>query len=125
MKASGWDKAGSAFATPIIQQVSEGGDGRVYHFDLSGRAGLRSLHASCGWGTYAECAFEAVTADGQQYRFSELSTFGLWESREALYPLYRIVDPKDEAAAAKRRLVKVGNPPAEICNQIGDYSGLM
>lgn len=115
----------AADAQVIAPQVQESDNGRTYHFDLPGRAGLRTLDASCGWGSYAECSFVAVQADGHQYQFSDLSTFGLWEYHGALYLLYRIVDPKDAPAAAKRRLVKLDHPPSQVCNQIGDYSDLM
>jgi len=83
------------------------------------------LDANCGWGSYAECQITVLQADGTTYRFPELSTFGLWESQGNLYLLYRIVAPKDTMAASKRRVVKVGNPPQEVCNEIGDYSTLM
>lgn len=123
--ARSWNTAKPSSAHQITPDVDEDGDGRHYHFNLSGRAGLRTLDANCGWGSYAECNFKAIKTDGGQYQFSDLSTFGLWESRGSLFLLYRIIDPKDAAAAAKRRLVKVGDPPAEVCNQIGDYSDLM
>jgi len=83
------------------------------------------LDASCGWGSYAECEIKVLQADGTTYQFSELSTFGLWESRGSLYLLYRIVAPKDDTAAHKRRLVKVSNPPLEVCNELGDYSNIL
>lgn len=105
-------------------ETSEEG-GRIYRFDLDGRGSLRSLQAACGWGVYAECAFSATRTDGQEFTFSELSTFGLWNRNGELYLLYRIVDPKTEDDAAKRRLVRIEDPPVEVCNQIGDYSDLM
>ncbi|APR11215.1 hypothetical protein BI315_00290 [Xanthomonas citri pv. citri] len=124
-ESRGWEGAGSTQAIQVNPQVSEDDSGRSYRFDLGGRGGLKRLGASCGWGSYAECSFEAVRSDGASYRFSEMSTFGLWETKEGLYLVYRIVAPKEKAAEAKRRVVRVGNPPAEICNQIGDYSNLM
>ncbi|MEA9822998.1 hypothetical protein VDF98_06095 [Xanthomonas campestris pv. raphani] len=127
-QSRGWGGAGSTQALPINPQVSEDDSGRSYRFDLGGRGGrggLKRLDASCGWGSYAECSFEAVRSDGESYRFSEMSTFGLWETQQGLYLVYRIVAPKEKAAEGKRRVVRVGNPPAEICNQIGDYSNLM
>ena len=53
------------------------------------------------------------------------ASFGLWEMNGRLYLLYRIVSPKDDAAAAKRRVVRVDNPPIRVCNEIGDYSDLI
>jgi hypothetical protein len=104
--------------------ISEKG-GRTYRFDLAGRGGMRTLRVECGWGSYAECAFQATQVDGRQFAFSDLSTFGLWDYRGTLYLLYRIVDPKTDIDATKRRVVKVGDPPVEACNRIGDYSDLM
>ncbi|WOB50711.1 hypothetical protein NYR97_04730 [Xanthomonas hydrangeae] len=124
-QSRGWGSAGATRAIQVNAQVSEDDNGRSYRFDLGGRGGLQRLDASCGWGSYAECSFEAAQSDGASYRFSEMSTFGLWEAQQGLYLVYRIVAPKDKAAEGKRRVVKVGNPPAEICNQIGDYSNLM
>lgn len=124
-QARTWDSGDAPPAKHIVPKVDEGSEGRTYHFDLSGRAGLRTLDASCGWGSYAECNFEIVQSDGAQYQFSELSTFSLWEFQGSPYLLYRIIDPKDKAAAARRRLVKVGNPPIVACNTIGDYSDVM
>ncbi|MXV11151.1 hypothetical protein DYQ93_08965 [Xanthomonas sp. LMG 8992] len=86
---------------------------------------MRALDANCGWGSYAECSFTARRSDGGTYQFSDLSSFGLWETEDRLYLLYRIVSPKGEADARKRRIVKLGDPPKEVCNQIGDYSRLM
>ncbi|PPU66398.1 hypothetical protein XcodCFBP4690_02460 [Xanthomonas codiaei] len=86
---------------------------------------MQRLDASCGWGSYAECSFEVTQSDGASYRFSEISSFGLWQTQQGLYLVYRIVAPKDKAAEAKRKVVKVGDPPVEICNQIGDYSDLI
>lgn len=120
-----WGDTVASPAHQIVPQVSEDGGGRSYRFDLAGRGGLLSLDASCGLGTYAECAFTAVEQDGTTYRFSELSTFGLWDWQGRLYLLYRIVSPKDEVAAAKRRVVRVDDPPVQVCNEIGDYSNLM
>ncbi|WP_295921529.1 hypothetical protein [uncultured Xanthomonas sp.] len=97
----------------------------TYHFDLRGTGGLQSLDASCGSGSYAECNFTAHRLDDTAYQFSELSTFGLWQVQGRLYLLYRIVSPKNDAVARKRRLVELAEPPVEICNQIGDYSDLM
>ncbi|KAB7768311.1 hypothetical protein CEK68_06195 [Xanthomonas sp. LMG 12461] len=105
--------------------VVESDAGRTYHFDLDGSAGLQTLNASCGWGSYAECAFTARRSDGKAYQFSGLSSFGLWKSMDGFYLLYRIVSPKGEADARKRRIVKLADPPKEVCNQIGDYSDLM
>lgn len=124
-QARGWGEATSSSAHQIPALVSEDASGRSYRFDLAGRAGLRSLDANCGFGSYAECTFRAVGADGTAYQFSDLSSFGLWELDGNLYLLYRIVSPKDDAAAAKRRVVRVGNPPMQVCNEIGDYSDLM
>ncbi|UYK72345.1 hypothetical protein [Xanthomonas sacchari] len=124
-QASAW---GAGTKTPVAQiapTINDGDEGRSYHFDLGGKGGLQTLDASCGWGSYAECTFTARQSDGKTYQFSDLSTFGLWEAKGDLYLLYRIVSPKDEAAAGKRRIVKLGNPPTKICNQIGDYSDLM
>lgn len=120
-----WGNAGSGAARAITPQINENGEGRTYHFDLSSRAGLKALDASCGWGNYSECNFIAVQSDGQQYQFSDLSSFSLWELKGSLYLMYRIANPKDEVAANKRRLVKVGNPSTPVCNQIGDYSDVM
>ena len=120
-----WGTTAASPAHQIVPQVSEDDSGRSYRFDLAGRGGLRSLDASCGVGTYAECVFTAAGTDGTTYRFSELSTFGLWESQGRLYLLYRIVTPKGGADAGKRRVVKVDNPPVQVCNEIGDYSNLM
>lgn len=121
----GWKNDAASPVSQVVPQVSEGDSGRSYHFDLGGRGGVSSLDASCGWGSYAECDIKVLQADGATYQFSELSTFGLWESRGSLYLLYRIVVPKDDAAASKRRVVKVSNPPLEVCNEIGDYSNIM
>lgn len=115
----------TATATQIAPTVTEGDEGRAYHFDLGGKGGLKALDASCGWGSYAECTFTAHQPDGGTYQFSDLSSFGLWDANGQLYLLYRIVSPKDEAAARKRRVVKPGHPPVEVCNQIGDYANLM
>jgi len=120
-----WSHATSTQATQIIPQVSERDGGRTYSFDLGGRGGLRSMTANCGLGSYAECSVDVTQADGATYQFSEISTFGLWETPQGLHLVYRIVAPRDEAASEKRRVVKVSNPPQEICNQIGDYSSLM
>jgi len=124
-KSLSWGGGPSSPASQVAPQVSEGDSGRSYHFDLGGRGGVRSLDASCGWGSYAECDIKVLQVDGTTYQFSELSTFGLWESQGSLYLLYRIVAPKDDAAASKRRVVKVSNPPQEVCNEIGDYSNIM
>jgi hypothetical protein len=123
-QASAWG-GGTPTATQITPTVTEGDDGRSYHFDLGGKGGLKALDASCGWGSYAECSFTAHQRDGGTYQFSDLSSFGLWDANGQLYLLYRIVSPKDEAAARKRRVVQPGHPPVEVCNQIGDYSNLM
>lgn len=120
-----WSGAASTQATQNIPQVSEQDGGRTYRFDLAGRGGLRSMTANCGWGSYAECSVDVTQADGASYQFSELSTFGLWETQQGLYLVYRIVAPKDEVSSEKRRVVKVSNPPQEVCNQIGDYSSLI
>ncbi len=109
----------------ITPMVVESDAGRTYHFDLDGSAGLQTLDARCGWGSYAECAFTARRSNGGTYQFSDLSSFGLWRTTDGLYLLYRIVSPKAETDARKRRVVKLGNPPKEVCNQIGDYSNLM
>ncbi|WP_295942922.1 hypothetical protein [uncultured Xanthomonas sp.] len=109
----------------IAPTVLEGDAGLTYHFDLHGSSGLQALDASCGWGSYAECLFTARRSDGEAYRFSDLSNFDLWKTEDGLYLLYRIVSPKAETDARKRRIVKLGNPPKEVCNQIGDYSDLM
>ncbi|WP_369977202.1 hypothetical protein [Xanthomonas bundabergensis] len=125
-QSRGWGSSTSSPASQVAPQVVEDSSGRSYHFDLDGRGGgIRSLDATCGWGSYAECDIKVLQADGTTYQFSELSTFGLWESRGSLYLLYRIVAPKDDAAASKRRVVKVSNPPQEVCNEIGDYSNIM
>lgn len=124
-QSRGWGSAGSTRAIQVNPQVSEDNDGRSYRFDLGGRDGLQRLDASCGWGSYAECNFEATLSDGTSYRFSEMSTFSLWETQQGLYLVYRIIAPKEEAAKGKRRVVKLGNPPAETCDEIGDYSNLM
>ncbi|MBB5941900.1 hypothetical protein [Xanthomonas sp. 3307] len=63
--------------------------------------------------------------DGKAYRFSDLSTFGLWQKEGRLYLLYRIVSPKNDTAARQRRVMALADPPVELCNQIGDYSNLM
>lgn len=124
-QARGWGEAATSPAQQIPALVNEDANGRSYRFDLAGRGGLRALDASCGFGSYAECTFRAVGVDGTAYRFSDLSSFGLWEMDGHLYLLYRIVSPKDDAAAAKRRVMRVDNPPVRICNEIGDYSDLM
>jgi hypothetical protein len=125
-QSRGWDGGASSPASQIAPQVVEDDSGRSYHFDLDGHGGgIRSLDATCGWGSYAECDIKVLQANGATYQFSELSTFGLWESRGSLYLLYRIVAPKDDTAAHKRRVVKVSNPPTEVCNEIGDYSKIM
>jgi len=120
-----WSNAASTQATQVVPQVSEQDGGRTYRFDLGGRGGLQTMTANCGLGSYAECSVDVIQANGAGYQFSEISTFGLWETPQGLYLVYRIVAPKDEAASSKRRVVKVSNPPQEICNQIGDYSNLM
>lgn len=120
-----WGQADSGRAKQVSPDVSEDDNGRSYRFNLGGRDGLQQLEASCGWGTYAECTFKATQSDGVEYQFSEMSTFGLWETQQGLYLVYHIAAPKDEVEKAKRRLVKLGNPPSEVCNQIGDYSKLM
>lgn len=112
-------------AVQITPTVAEGDTGRAYHFDLDGKGGLQALDASCGWGSYAECLFAARRSEGGTYQFSDLSSFGLWEAKDGLYLLYRIVSPKGKADARKRRIVKLGDPPKEVCNQIGDYSRLL
>jgi hypothetical protein len=124
-QARGWGEAATSSAHQIPALVNEDASGRSYRFDLAGRGGLRALDASCGFGSYAECTFRAVASDGAAYQFSDLSSFGLWEMNGHLYLLYRIVSPKDDAAAAKRRVVRVDNPPIRVCNEIGDYSDLM
>ncbi|MDR6674222.1 hypothetical protein [Xanthomonas sp. 1678] len=124
-QSRGWGGSASSAASQIEPQVSEDDSGRTYRFDLGGRGGVRSLDASCGWGSYAECDIKVLQVDGASYHFPEMSTFGLWESQDNLYLLYRIVAPKDDVAAGKRRVVRVGNPPLEVCNEIGDYSNIM
>lgn len=47
------------------------------------------------------------------------------EAKGALYLVYRIVGAKDQAAQAKRRVVKVADPPMPMCNEIGDYADIM
>ncbi|WP_260400235.1 hypothetical protein [Xanthomonas sp. F10] len=124
-QAADWDRRGSLSAQQIAPTVIESDVGLTYHFDLRGTGGLRSLDASCGSGSYAECNFTVHRLDGKAYWFSELSTFGLWQVQGRLYLLYRIVSPKNDIAARKRRLVELAEPPVEICNHIGDYSNLM
>ncbi len=124
-QAADWGSGGSLSAQQIMPTIMGNEVGVTYHFDLRGTGGLRSLDASCGSGSYAECNFTAHRLDGKAYQFSELSTFGLWQVQGRLYLLYRIVSPKNDAAARKRRLVELAEPPVEICNQIGDYSDLM
>ncbi|WP_232764185.1 hypothetical protein ACQR5W_18630 [Xanthomonas sacchari] len=124
-QARDWDGGGSLPAQQITPTITGNEMGVTYHFDLRGTGGLRSLDASCGPGSYAECNFTAHRLDGTAYQFSELSTFGLWQVQGRLYLLYRIVSPESDAAARKRRLVELAESPVEICNQIGDYSDLM
>ncbi len=124
-QAADWDGGGPSSAQQVTPTIRESQVGLTYHFDLRGTGGLRSLDASCGSGSYAECNFTAHRLDGKAYQFSELSTLGLWQVQGRLYLLYRIVSPKNDAAARKRRLVELVDPPVEICNQIGDYSDLM
>lgn len=76
-------------------------------------------------GAATPCAFTAYQVDGKAYRFSDLSTFGLWQKEGRLYLLYRIVSPKNDTAARQRRVMALADPPVELCNQIGDYSNLM
>lgn len=126
VQARRWNAANPASsARQVTPEVNEDGNGRHYHFNLSGRAGLRTLDANCGWGSYAECSFKATQADGRAYTFTDLSSFGLWEDHGTLYLLYRIISPTTDADAAKRRLLRLGDPPTEVCNQIGDYTGLL
>lgn len=124
-QAADWGSGGSLSAQQITPTIIGNEVGVTYHFDLRGTGGLRSLDASCGSGSYAECNFTAHRLDDKAYQFSELSTFGLWQMQGRLYLLYRIVSPKSDATARKRRLVELAEPPVEICNQIGDYSNLM
>ncbi|WP_254459392.1 hypothetical protein [Xanthomonas sacchari] len=124
-QASDWDRGSPVPGLQITPTVVEGDAGRAYHFDLGGKGGLQALDANCGWGSYAECIFTARRSDGGTYQFSDLSSFGLWETEGRLYLLYRIVSPKGEADARKRRIVRLGDPPQEVCNQVGDYSRLM
>jgi hypothetical protein len=124
-QAGSWDSAAPEGTVRIPPSDTSEEGGRTYRFDLAGRGGLRTMEAECGWAPYSECAFRVTRADGRQYAFSDLSTFGLWEHQGALYLLYRIVDPKTDADAGKRRIMEVGDPPTEVCNQIGDYSSLM
>lgn len=119
-----WDASAPKDTVRILPTSTSEENGRIYKFDLDGRSGLRSLRAECGWASYSECNFRATQEDGQQYDFSDLSTFALWEHQGALYLLYRVVSPKSDADARKRRLIKVGNPPVEVCSQI-DYTQLM
>lgn len=123
-ESSTWDTGASKGTVRILPRSTSEENGRIYEFDLDGRSGLRSLHAECGWASYSECIFRVTENDGQQYDFSDLSTFALWEHKGALYLLYRVVSPTSDADARKRRLVKVGNPPVEVCSQI-DYTQLM
>lgn len=124
-QASDWTDGASVDVKQMTPMVVESDAGRTYHFDLHGSAGLQTLDASCGWGSYAECVFTARRSDGGTYQFSDLSSFGLWRTTDGLYLVYRIVSPKAKTDARKRRVVKLGNPPKELCNQIGDYSDLM
>ncbi|MGV7195763.1 hypothetical protein [Xanthomonas axonopodis] len=120
-----WESASASQALRMTPQIVEDENGRSYHFDLGGRKGLRDLAASCGIGVYAECSFDATYSNGHVFRFSELSTFSLWKSREEFYLVYHVVAPKGKFDKGLRRVVKVDDPPSEICNQIGDYSNLM
>lgn len=120
-----WERAGVNRALKITPQIIEDENGRSYHFDLGGRNGLRYLDASCGFGAYAECNFEVASSNGRGFGFSEVSTFSLWERDRKFYLVYRVVAPKAESERGLRRVVKVDEPPVEICNQIGDYSNLM
>ncbi|WP_244672647.1 hypothetical protein [Xanthomonas sp. D-93] len=124
-QASDWTDGASVGVKQITPMVVESDAGRAYHFALDGGAGLQTLDASCGLGSYAECFFTARRSNGGTYQFSDLSSFGLWRTTDGLYLLYRIVSPKGEADAPKRRIVKLADPPEEVCNQIGDYSDLM
>lgn len=120
-----WESANTTQALRVTPQIFEDESGRSYHFDLDGRGGLRYLDASCGFGAYAECSFDVIQSNGEIFRFSEMSTFGLWETRQGFYLVYRVVAPKEKYEKGLRRVVKVGNPPSQICNQIGDYSNLL
>ncbi|MBB2804744.1 hypothetical protein [Xanthomonas arboricola] len=120
-----WGSASASQALRMTPQIVEDENGRSYHFDLGGRKGPRYLAASCGIGVYAECSFDATCSNGHVLRFSELSTFSLWKSREEFYLVYHVVVPEGELEKGLRRVVKVDDPPSEICNQIGDYSNLM
>lgn len=124
-QASDWTDGSSVDVKQMTPMVVESDAGRTYHFDLHGSVGLQTLDASCGWGSYAECVFTARRSDGTTYQFSGISSFGLWKSMDGFYLLYRIVSPKGEADARKRRIVKLDDPPREVCNQLGDYSNLM
>lgn len=120
-----WERISAPRALRVTPQIVEDENGRSYRFDLGGRKGLRHLEASCGFGAYAECSFEATDSNGRVFRFSEMSTFSLWESRQEFYLVYHVVDPKRKSDKGLRRVVKMDDPPSEICNQIGDYSNLM
>ena len=124
-EARSWSSTAPEDVTRILPSETSEEGGRSYRFDLAGRGGLRVLQADCGWAPYSECAFHVTRVDGSQYAFSDLSTFGLWEYRGALYLLYGIVDPKTEGDSGRHRIMEVGNPPTEVCNDIGDYSDLM
>lgn len=124
-EARSWRSAAPEGMTRILPSETSEEGGRTYRFDLAGRGGLRVLQADCGWASYSECAFQVTRVDGSQYEFSDISTFSLWEYQGALYLLYGIVDPKTEVDSGKHRVTKVGNPPTEVCNEIGDYSDLM
>ncbi|WDK01055.1 hypothetical protein JH307_18655 [Xanthomonas campestris] len=120
-----WGRIGATHALQVVPQVFEDENGRLYHFDLKGRGGLYYLDARCGVGTYAECAFTATRSTGGRFQFSDISIFGLWETQYAYYLLYSVVTPKSASERRQRRVVQLGDPPVEICNQIGDYSNLM
>ena len=120
-----WDGAAKDTARHVAPDATSEEDGRTYHFDLAGLGGLRSLQAECGWGSYAECTFRASRAAGEDFIFSDLSTFAVWEKEGDLYLVYRIVNPRSAEDAAKRRVVRVGDPPVTVCNQIGDYANLI
>lgn len=124
-QARSWSSTAPEGVTRILPSETSEEGGRTYQFDLAGQDGLRTLRAECGWASYSECAFQATRVDGSQYVFSDLSTFGLWKYQDDLYLLYGVVDPETESAARKHRITKVDDPPAEVCNEIGDYSDLM
>ena len=120
-----WEAAGTYAAYRVAPTTTSDDGGARYEFELGDHGVIRRISADCGSGNYSECEFEVMRADGRRFGFEELSRFALIKVDANYFLVYRIIGAEDALEKAKRRVVKVADPPQAICNEIGDYAELM